>query len=327
MSQKTTSPAIPAKPLIVLGVCLALLGGIGSWLFFGRETAIPCNGLPDNKRVQKSLGAAMQPGMSCTAVGDAIVKATTGSEPGRHTQPQTQALKDVLFALGLADSDDLTLDPALRVPLATALADYAPDVHEMLAGLDSDYVINADETDPPWEEGGTYHLAVYNTFFRDIVRAIAQDPQAYATLRMAETRYGAQQLAAVPTGASGYSLSLPPTANARAFGILDGIADAVYRSQDTQQAQKWRSTVWDLLLNEQAAPRAYQDDPVGHLTATWLHELRNTPKDDRPDRLRTQGVDMARAWLQARNADEQTQKGLLAKVERSALSAYREIKP
>lgn len=34
---------------------------------------------------------------------------------------------------------------------------------------------------------------------------------------------------------------------------------------------------------------------------------------------------MAREWAQERKMDEQTQQGLLAKVERSALSAYREV--
>ena len=82
--------------------------------------AEPCNGLAADERVQKSTGAAVRHGMSCAALGEAIVKASAGDAPGRHTQAQAQALKDVLVALGSSKAE-LALDPALRVPLATAL--------------------------------------------------------------------------------------------------------------------------------------------------------------------------------------------------------------
>ncbi|MFE1874705.1 hypothetical protein ACFW9N_28125 [Streptomyces sp. NPDC059496] len=154
------------------------------------------------------------------------MKATAGSEPGRHTRAQAQAMKDVLFALAWVQPKNFDVDPALRVPLATALADCGPDLHEMLAGLDSDYVLKAGRDTPPWEAGGTYRLSVYHTVFRATLRAVAEDPRAYALLRLAETRSAAERLAAVPAGATGSELSLQPTRNARALGILDGIADA-----------------------------------------------------------------------------------------------------
>ncbi|MYT18884.1 hypothetical protein GTW69_01015, partial [Streptomyces sp. SID7760] len=123
-------------------------------------------------------------------------------------------MKDVLFALGSGQSKKLDLDPALRAPIATALADYSPDVHEMLAGLDSTYVTKASRDTPPWEAGGTHHLSVTADAFRKTLRAVAEDPQAYALLRMTETRTAAGRLAAVPADATGSELSLPPTKNA-----------------------------------------------------------------------------------------------------------------
>ncbi|MFB7262045.1 hypothetical protein ACFCXH_07765 [Streptomyces nojiriensis] len=67
-----------------------------------------------------------------------------------------------------------------------------------------------------------------------------------------------------------------------------------------------------------ASPKGEQDPQASHLTTA--------SEEERFGRLRAQGVDMARTWAQERRMDEQTQQGLLAKVERSALGAYREIK-
>ncbi|WP_327136262.1 hypothetical protein OG311_40250 (plasmid) [Streptomyces sp. NBC_01343] len=271
--------------------------------------------------MQKSVGQDVHPGMTCAALGQAIVKATSGSVPGRHNQTQAQAMKDVLFALGSGQPKRLDLDPALRVPIATALADYAPDVHELLAGLDSTYVTKAGRGTPPWEAGGTHHLSVPADAFRKTLRAVAEDPQAYALLRMAETRTAAGQLAAVPVDATGSELSLPPTKNARALGILDDVADAA-TSQDADQTRKWHAAVFDRLITEQAD----QADPAGRLTATWLQELKNTPAQQRAERLHAQGVDMARTWAQTRTMDEPTRQELLTKVESSARNAREEVK-
>ncbi|MEU8495963.1 hypothetical protein AB0C86_04315 [Streptomyces lavendulae] len=328
MPQETTHRATHVKALFVLGVCLALLGGIGAWLLFGRDANAPCNGLPEDERVRKSVGSAVHPGMSCEALGEAIVKASVGDSPGRHTEAQAQALKDVLLALHPGESKGLTLDPALRAPLATALADYAPDLHAMLGGNGSiEYVTQAAPHVPPWESGGTHHLAVFTNTLKDVLRAVAQDPHGYALLRMTETRSAAQRLAPVPVDATGYALTVPPTEIARALGTLDGIADAVTHGKDEGQARAWRTAVLDTLLNGQASPESDQDPRSAHLTAAWLQNLKNASEEKRFDRLRTQGVDMVRTWAQERKMDEQTRQGLLTEVESSALSAYREIKP
>ncbi|MFI8515850.1 hypothetical protein ACIGHB_32485 [Streptomyces sp. NPDC085460] len=308
-----------ATAVIVLGICLALLGGIGAWLLLGRESAPPCGDLTENPRVQKSVGEGVRPGMSCQALGEAIVKATAGDGQGKHTLAQAQALKDVLTTLGEHGTGDTTVDPALRRPLAVALTDYAPDLHAMLSGIAvPDFVTKAAPQEPPWQSDGTYHLTVLTGTLHNVLRAIAQDPDAYATLRLAETRTGGQRLAGVPAGAKGYGLSVPPTEGARALGVLDGIADSVTRDLDEQDAQKWRAAV----LGGLSAGRAATEEG---LAATWLDSLGSTPKADRYERLRTQGVDMTRLWAERRNMDESTQQGLLAKVERSALAAYREV--
>ncbi|WP_166802838.1 hypothetical protein [Streptomyces sp. ICN441] len=322
MPNETPRRPRTATVVIVLGVCLALLGGIGAWLLLGRDTTPPCNGLTENDGVRSSVGQDVRPGMGCQALGEAIVKASAGDARGRHSLAQAQALKDVLTALGAQGPGRLTLDPALRRPLATALADYAPDLHAMLGGIGiQDFATKAAPATPPWKSGdGTYHLTVLTDTLRDVLRAIAQDPHSYALLRLAETRTAGQSLAAVPADAEGFGLSVPPTESARALGVLDGIADAVTRDLDASQARTWRAAVLDGLTDDQVTAT---DGPA----PAWLRDLRSTPEEERYESLRAQGVEMTRLWAQQRKMDEQTQQGLLAKVERSALSAYREIEP
>ncbi|MFF5775475.1 hypothetical protein ACFY7Y_00755 [Streptomyces virginiae] len=65
---------------------------------------------------------------------------------------------------------------------------------------------------------------------------------------------------------------------------------------------------------------------MGRLTATWLQERKNTPEPTRVERLRSQGLDMARVWAQTRGTAEPIRTDLLAEVESSARHAHREVK-
>ncbi|GFH37853.1 hypothetical protein [Streptomyces pacificus] len=320
MPKDTARRPRSATAVFALGICLALLVGLGAWLLLGRESAPPCSDLTVNARVQKSVGEAVRPGMSCQALGEAIVKASVGDDQGNHTLAQAQALKDVLTTLGAQGTGGGAVDPALRRPLAVALTDYAPDLHAMLGGITiEDFVTKAAPEAPPWESDGTHHLTVLTDTLRNVVRGIAEDPDAYAMLRLAETRTTGQRLTAVPTDAKEYSLSVPPTEGARALGVLDGIADSVTRDLDEKQAQEWRAAVVDGVDDGRTSTER-------GLAATWLDGLHGFPEEQRYERLRTQGVDMTRLWTEHRNMDGPTRQGLLAEVERSALTAYREVK-
>ncbi|MFF9344915.1 hypothetical protein ACF1CG_34820 [Streptomyces sp. NPDC014773] len=320
MPKETARRPRTAVVVITLAVSLVLLSG-GVWLLFARDTAPPCSDLTENPRVQKSVGEAVRSGMSCQALGEAIVKASVGDGQGHHTLGQAQALKDVLVVLGDQGTGGATLDPALRRPLAAALSNYAPDLHAMLGGIAvQDFVTKAASHEPPWESEGTYHLTVLTDTLRNVLLEVSEDPHAYAALRLAETRTTGQSLAAVHADAKWYGLSVPPTESARALGALDGIADAVTRDLGERQAQDWRAIVVDGLQDG-------RDSAGKGIAETWLSDLHGAPEAQRYERLRTQGVDMTRLWAERRNMDAPTREGLLAQVERSALTAYREIKP
>ncbi|MEU3406728.1 DUF6571 family protein [Streptomyces sp. NPDC006670] len=311
MSERTAHRKMPGRALLIVGVCLTLLGSVGAWLLLGREKSAPCNGLAESQRVQKSVGTAVHSGMSCAALGDAIVKASVGIEPGRHTQAQAQAVKDVLFALGFGQPKDFTLDPALRAPLAAVLVDYTADVHTMLAGSDGKYVTEAGPSRDPWEADGTYHLAAFSEILKDTVRAVAQDPRAYATVRAAQTHYATQRLAAVPADATGYAFINPAMDNARVLGTLNGLTAGHSRDR------AWRTTLRDHLL--QAPP-----DPI---TVFWAQKLKGTSQAQLTDVLREQALDMTLAWSSTRTVEEPTRQGLLAQVETTELHAFQTIKP
>ncbi|MFD5110033.1 hypothetical protein [Streptomyces cinereoruber] len=325
MMTETKHPTKRVGILIAVGLCVALLGAFVTWRVIGRDTTVPCNGLTENERVRGSMGAVVQPGMSCAAFGDALVKATVGTRPGIHDRQQAQALKDVLVTLGSGQPDGFALDPALRLPLATALADYATDVHELLATLDTEYLTRDGRLDPPWESEGTYHVSVYAASFRDIVRAISEDPRAYAVLRMADTRHAAQQLAAVPDGAAGAAFSLPATKSARVWGVFDGIADSVTRTRNDEQARVWRTTAVDGLLREPATAHGDRNGLAVDLVTAWLKGLEDTPAPERFARLATQGTDMVGAWTQTRKTGKEVREELLNRVGESQHKGREEV--
>ncbi|MFF5449632.1 DUF6571 family protein [Streptomyces sp. NPDC012950] len=324
MLQKITRQAPSVRILIALGACLFVLGGAGAWWVLDRETPEPCNGLPRNERVRESLGAAVQPGMSCAAFGRVVVEATAGEGTDVRTRAQAQALKHVLVALDPGEPGGLGLDPALRVPLATALAGYASDLHAMLGGNDTDYVTKAAPHVPPWESGGTHHLAVLPRTLKEVLREVSRDPGAYVVLRTAETRTAAQRLAAVPAGAGGHALTVPPTENARALGFLDGIADAVVDGLDEDEARTWSTAVLDGLLRERKPEEKEERTPADVLVDSWLRELGHARDEERSALLRAQAVDMTRTWLRTRGVDGTTRQKLLADVEEHALGGVRE---
>ncbi|WP_128976147.1 hypothetical protein [Streptomyces roseicoloratus] len=257
--------------------------------------------------------------MSCAAFGEALVKATVGNKPGLHTRQQAQSLKDVLFALGPTQPDGISLDPALRLPLATALADYTPDVHEMLAGLDSTYLEHAGRAAPPWEAEGTYRLSVYDTFLRDALLAVSEDPHAYAVLRTADSRHVPRALAAVPRDAKGSAMALPPRKGARVLGVFDGLASMVTDGMGEDDAKAWRATVAQEVAGGLATSGAGTVDTGADLSARWLADFRKVPEEGRFGRLSEQGVDLTRIWLTSRNAG-QAAEDLLDEVADSAQS-------
>ncbi|WP_236245681.1 hypothetical protein [Streptomyces sp. CC210A] len=309
------------RVVVLLALCLAMVGGIGGWLVFGKQSGEGCNGLLGNESLLKTVAAAGTDRPStCAELGDAITKATTGGEPGRHTVAQAQAMKSVLYALAPAEGHRVELDPALRPVLASALADYGADIHARLHSLDPAYTTKAGAGIPPWQDAQGVHMAVDYIHLLNVLTAVAEDPEAYAAIRMAVTRTAERDLASVPARAVGDAAETPAMRGARALGALNGVAATVGERLGDDTSRTWRTRVAEALLASSA------DAPTGdgHLTSTWLRDLRATAPEARADFVDAQPVEMIRIWATERGAGEAALQRLRFSAENSSTAAANE---
>jgi hypothetical protein len=130
-------------------------------------------------------------------------------------------MHDVIGTLGPGQS----VHENLREPLARSLASYTADTHEMLAGLDADYV-KASGTGFFTEDGKT-HLAVPQDDLVQFMRGLSEDPEAYGTLHKAESRYIDLSLEQIPDGAKGAELTNTLNKAGTALGAMASIREDV----------------------------------------------------------------------------------------------------
>ncbi|MGW7526199.1 hypothetical protein [Streptomyces sp. NPDC054783] len=302
------------RRLVVITAAVAgatAVGGVATWLLLGSDGhAGTCDDLLGDKRLHTALGSSYRPGMSCSELGSAVEKATVGAQPHRHSLQQAQTMKTVLVTVdeSLAKNGQ-RVDATLRTPLAESLADYAPDTASILGIGDADYAVHGLPDKPAWEDADGVHMAVTRSTLLRVLRGVSEDPAAYATVRAASTRYAAEQLAAVPRGATGYNLTVPPARNSRMFGSLDAVATGVRRDLGESQAKEWQRDVFVKATKQASTPPSYEKDPVGHLVDTWWSTLRAGGLKNSSDVFEQQSADMVDAWGKAL--------GLTARVQNS----------
>ncbi|MBO1335998.1 hypothetical protein [Streptomyces sp. VRA16 Mangrove soil] len=68
------------------------------------------------------------------------------------------------------------------------------------------------------------HLSTPMDSLVHVMRGVSEDPDAYATMDKAETRYINAELDKLPQGASGYSESNPLAKSGAALGAFDAIS-------------------------------------------------------------------------------------------------------
>ncbi|CAL9583480.1 hypothetical protein SUDANB120_05098 [Streptomyces sp. enrichment culture] len=309
---------------VLLALCLAIAGGIGGWLVFGRESGERCNGLLQNERALDAVTAAgADRPATCAELGDAITAATTGDERGRHTVAQAQAMKTVLYALAPAKGHRVRLDPELRRPLASALADYGADVYARLHSLDPEYTAKAGADAPPWQDARGVHMAVEYLHLLNVLVAVAEEPEAYAGIRQSAARHAAQDLASVPAGASGDAVDAPAARSARALGALNGVAAAAAGRLDGEKSRTWRTQAAEgLLASPAGAPPG--DAGAARIMSAWTNGLRDAAPDARADRVRAQPVEMIRIWGTERGLAEAALQGMRSAAENSSTAAEHE---
>ncbi|MFC8391201.1 hypothetical protein [Streptomyces sp. CB02400] len=149
--------------------------------------------------------------LSHTGLGAALQAATTGHPPLRngedpwpemkHTEAQTRVMTSTIEGLVPAVDTDEGIHKNLRQPLANALGEYGSDIHEILAGVDIDY-IRASGGDGYFTEDGSTHLAADAKSLVQVLRGLSEDPAAYSTLEKAELRHVSAVMGTMPEGAA-----------------------------------------------------------------------------------------------------------------------------
>ncbi|MFF0750383.1 hypothetical protein [Streptomyces sp. NPDC004267] len=184
-------------------------------------------------------------------LGAALEAATTGHAPlgpnqdpwpvVPHTEAQARVMHDLIGGLG----PDQKMHQNLREPLSRALASYTEDTHAILGGMsDSRYVTSA-TGDGFFQKDGNTHMAVTQKDLVQFMRGLSDDPEAYANLHKAESRYISLEMEKIPNGATGFSQSNPLHNAGAALGALSSIREDVLNDDRMSKYAKadWESKI------------------------------------------------------------------------------------
>ncbi|MFJ9683877.1 hypothetical protein ACIRP2_38640 [Streptomyces sp. NPDC101194] len=303
MNDMTPSPRPRSKRLrttgIVVGAVLAAAAaGTAVRLAVGTDSSgdrAGCGGILADKLTKQALGGTYRSDLSCPELGGAVVKATVGGG-GVHTLLQASAMKNVLLAVDndIEKRGTPYVDPGLRAPLAEALAQYT-DVNVVLSDpTDSVYLDKSLPHSAPWKKKDGYHLSVAPESLVRVLRAVSDDPEAYATVRGAQTRWEAERLAGLSAGAEPVQLSV----GARALGKLDGVAADVRRGLSKGEAEAWNATMSERLAAGASPVPDAKADLASHLERGWRQGLAAVPVAERASAVEQQCARMLNLWAE-----------------------------
>lgn len=170
---------------------------------------------------------------SRVGLGAALEAATTGHTPlgskqdpwpvTPHTDAQARVMHDVIGLLG----PDQKIHENLREPLARSLASYTEDTHQILGGMGSSQYVTSATGDGFFRDGDKTHMAVTQKDLTQFMRGLSDDPEAYATLHKAESRYISLEMEKIPQGATGFAQSNPLSNAGATLGAYSAIREDV----------------------------------------------------------------------------------------------------
>ncbi|QEU88022.1 hypothetical protein CP969_27515 [Streptomyces viridosporus T7A] len=152
----------------------------------------------DDPFSRMGLGAALE----AAATGHPPLR--TGEDPWpdmKHTEAQARVMNSIIKELAPVVDTDEGIHANLRQPLANALGEYGSDTHNILVGVDIDYISAAGGNGYFTEDSST-HLATDAKSLVQVLRGLSEDPAAYSTLEKAELRHISNVLGTMPEGAA-----------------------------------------------------------------------------------------------------------------------------
>ncbi|AJE42000.1 DUF6571 family protein [Streptomyces nodosus] len=192
--------------------------------------------------------------LSRVGLGAALEAAATGHPPlakGQdpwpemsHSDAEARVMHGIIEELKPSTGNDADVKRNLRQPLANALAEYTNDTHEILGGMGTEYV-RAATGDGYFHDGETVHLGVSQKDLVQVMRGLSDDPDAYATLHKAESRYINAELNKIPDGETDFAQSGPLGKAGAALGNYSAIREDVINSDrmDDYLKADWKSKI------------------------------------------------------------------------------------
>ncbi|SDN41369.1 hypothetical protein [Streptomyces wuyuanensis] len=184
-----------------------------------------------------------------TGLGAALEAAATGHPPLRpgqdpwpvtpHTEGQARIMHGVVSGLG----PDQSVPENMREPLSRAPASYTEDTHQILGGMGSSQYVNSTTDDGYFRDGDKVHMAVTQKDLAQFMRGLSDDPEAYATLHKAESRFISLEMEKIPQDATGFAQSNPLSNAGAALGAYSAIREDVINDErmTAYSAADWKS--------------------------------------------------------------------------------------
>ncbi|MEW2494963.1 hypothetical protein AB0942_15720 [Streptomyces nodosus] len=207
----------------------------------------------------------------------------------KHTEGQARVMHDIINELAPTSGTDAEVSVNLREPLANALGEYASDTHNILTGVDIDYMRAAGD-DGYFDKDGSSHLAVNAKDLTQVLRGISEDPQGYATLEKAELRHIGNELGNIPEGQAGNDIREKLENLGSGLGAYTAIKEDILNDErmDKYSDADWKTKVAYHIVGGALTPLYVTTGPVsiaygdalqrGVDTLTW--ELGNSMKAD-----------------------------------------------
>ncbi|MGW6916774.1 hypothetical protein ACWGB8_23550 [Kitasatospora sp. NPDC054939] len=221
------------------------------------------------------LAAALEAG----ATGD--VPGEGAHNGGPHTPAQARVMQGIVETLD-AEGKGADIPEGLRMPIANALSDYVDDTHRIL----SEHSSNADR-DGAWEENGVGHLGGDNAQLVRVIRGVAEEPEAFATLYAAEQAKAAEELAGIPADprVNDSERQRPAQRIGTALGAYDAVAVSVILDAKDDRME-WAEKTGQMLSTINSGTTGYfpkVGDSVGALVDAGINQWVDSVKKDAQD--------------------------------------------
>ncbi|MGW0734448.1 hypothetical protein [Streptomyces sp. NPDC002851] len=233
----------------------------------GDSEGAPDGAVRDWPKILYATGTQEDDPTSRQGLAAALEAAATGHRPigenehprlaYTHSPEQARVMNEIINVLD--GGTDTEIHENLRMPIAQALGEYAPDSHEILGGLNGDYPLHAkDGFFPDEKHPGQAHMASHADSLIHVMRGLSDDPEAYGTLHKAESRFINDELNHLPKDATSTSERNTLNKAGAAMGVFTSIREDVLDDDrmDAYSDADWKSKVAYHIIGGAVTPMA-----------------------------------------------------------------------